>query len=53
MLTKHLQLELEPSLMDDWGDMVSRMSDLKTTLSIGVVGKYTDLPDAYISVKEA
>ena len=53
VLTKHLQLELESSSEDDWGDMVTRMQVLQKTLTIGVVGKYTDLPDAYISVKEA
>ena len=53
VLTKHLQLELESSSEDDWGDMVTRMHVLQNTLRIGVVGKYTDLPDAYISVKEA
>jgi CTP synthase len=53
VLTKHLQLDLEPSFTDDWENMVTRMNDLKKTTTIGVVGKYTDLPDAYISVKEA
>ena len=37
----------------DWRAMVERMSTQKPTLPIAVVGKYTDLPDAYISVREA
>ena len=53
VLTKHLQLELESTSEDYCGDMVTRMHVLQNTLTIGVVGKYTDLPDAYISVKEA
>ncbi|MBI2855828.1 MAG: CTP synthase [Chloroflexi bacterium] len=39
--------------MADWRDMVERMQGLDTPLSIAVVGKYVDLPDSYISVKEA
>ena len=37
----------------DWRAMVERMSAQKPTVPIAVVGKYTDLPDAYISVREA
>ena len=36
-----------------WRRMVGRMQEEKRTLPIAVVGKYTDLPDAYISVREA
>ncbi len=37
----------------DWRAMVERMSAQKPAIPIAVVGKYTDLPDAYISVREA
>ena len=36
-----------------WQGMVERMQTPKEQVSIAVVGKYADLPDAYISVKEA
>ena len=39
--------------MTEWRDMVKRMKGLDDPLSIAVVGKYVDLPDSYISVREA
>ena len=36
-----------------WQGMVERMQSFKERVSIAVVGKYADLPDAYLSVKEA
>ncbi len=37
----------------DWAGMVQRMESPKTSLPIALVGKYVELPDSYISVKEA
>ncbi|MCL5290662.1 MAG: CTP synthase [Firmicutes bacterium] len=42
----------EPDLAE-WRDMVSRMKDLTGSVTIGLVGKYVSLPDAYFSVAEA
>ncbi len=39
--------------MSGWQDMVNRMKQLDDPLLIAVVGKYSDLPDSYLSVKEA
>ena len=39
--------------MQDWAEMVDRMSAVQTRIPIAVVGKYTEYPDSYISVKEA
>jgi len=36
-----------------WGDLLSRVHSPKESVRIGVVGKYVDLPDAYLSVTEA
>jgi CTP synthase len=36
-----------------WGDLLSRVHAPKETVRIAVVGKYVDLPDAYLSVTEA
>ncbi len=36
-----------------WGDLLSRVHSPKETVRIGIVGKYVDLPDAYLSVTEA
>jgi len=36
-----------------WGDLLERVHQPAETVTIGVVGKYVDLPDAYLSVSEA
>jgi CTP synthase len=36
-----------------WGDLLSRVHSPKETVRIAIVGKYVDLPDAYLSVTEA
>ena len=44
--------EAEPDL-DGWRALVERIKAPKPTLEIGLVGKYIELPDAYLSVTEA
>lgn len=39
--------------LSDWKDMVRRMKNLAGSVTIGLVGKYVSLPDAYFSVAEA
>lgn len=51
------KLELEslvkkPNLVD-WKDMVQNMKQLNKKITIAIVGKYVELPDAYISISEA
>jgi CTP synthase len=36
-----------------WGDLLNRVHAPKQTVTIALVGKYIDLPDAYLSVTEA
>jgi CTP synthase len=36
-----------------WGDLLDRVHNPKETVRIALVGKYVDLPDAYLSVIEA
>jgi len=36
-----------------WGDLLERVHNPAETVRIAVVGKYVDLPDAYLSVTEA
>ena len=45
-------LNVRPQL-DDWRDLVRRFEAPKPPLTIGLVGKYVELRDAYLSVKEA
>lgn len=48
--------KLEPKQkvdLEGWREMVAQMDDAKETLTVGIVGKYVELEDAYMSVKEA
>lgn len=49
------KLNLNCSKIDnaEWIDMVNKIKNLKENVSIGLVGKYVELHDAYISVVEA
>ncbi|WP_076482205.1 CTP synthase [Williamsia sterculiae] len=37
----------------EWGDLLQRVHEPRETVRIALVGKYVDLPDAYLSVTEA
>lgn len=39
--------------LDQWKNMVKSMKQLTKTTTIAIVGKYVELPDAYISISEA
>jgi CTP synthase len=39
--------------MEEWRDLVKRIEQPKPTVKIGLVGKYVQLQDAYMSVKES
>src|SRR5690606_18783910 len=39
--------------LNEWRDMVERLKHPEGVVEIGVVGKYVELKDAYLSVKEA
>ena len=39
--------------LGEWRTLVEHSSDPSATLSVGIVGKYVSLPDAYLSVIEA
>lgn len=42
----------EPDL-DEWVELVEKMKNLSRSVTIALVGKYVQLPDAYISINEA
>ena len=48
-----LTSEITKTSLSEWSDMVTLIKKPKSILRIAMVGKYVDLPDAYISVKEA
>jgi len=52
-IMERLELPRRRKDLSAWREMVKRIKEPKERLSIGVVGKYVTLPDAYISVREA
>ncbi|MDA8277892.1 MAG: CTP synthase [Actinomycetota bacterium] len=55
-IINHLRLESGGGFelnLDSWLDLVARSSNLKESVKIGIIGKYVDHPDAYLSVVEA
>ncbi|MFG6114039.1 CTP synthase [Halobacillus sp. MO56] len=49
----HFGLDCKPADMAEWNQLVDKVTHLSDKLTIGLVGKYVELPDAYISVVEA
>ena len=50
---RELGLSLPPGNIGDWREMVERIKALSGEVTIGLVGKYVRLHDAYLSVAEA
>lgn len=54
LIVDHLKLKCAPEAdMADWAKFVHRIQHITDSISIALVGKYTQLHDAYISVCEA
>jgi len=54
VISKKLKLSKKDSTLRNWGALVSKIKNpSKGPIRIAIVGKYTDVKDAYISVKEA
>lgn len=52
-LVEKLQLPKTKANLEDWRKMVHRMRSTKKSIKVAIVGKYVELHDAYMSVKEA
>jgi CTP synthase len=52
-IIEQLGLEASEVNWDGWRTLLDTVHDPKHTVTIGLVGKYIDLPDAYLSVTEA
>ena len=48
-----LRLKAEKAQLDDWKKMVKKAKHPTKTVTIGMVGKYVKLHDAYLSISEA
>ena len=53
VVCKRLNIDAKPSEFSEWKSLIERIKSIKRTVSIGLVGKYTELHDAYLSVAEA
>ncbi len=53
VIVNKLELETPSPDLESWAAMVERMEKGDEPVTIGLVGKYVDLPDAYLSVVEA
>ena len=52
-ITNSLHMQTPPPRLQPWRDLVDMITHPKDEVTIGVVGKYVSLPDAYLSVTEA
>jgi CTP synthase len=52
-IVNHLGLPGHPPDLSEWVSLVERIKQLETEVRVAVVGKYVDLPDAYISIAES
>jgi CTP synthase len=53
IVCRELNIETKEPDLSEWKDMVDRIKNRAHTVRIGLVGKYTQLHDAYLSVAEA
>ena len=53
LITRELDIPASEPDLADWQELVARIRAPRPDLEIAIVGKYTELPDAYISVTEA
>ncbi|WP_394770860.1 CTP synthase [Lacisediminihabitans sp.] len=52
-IIEHFGLEANDVDWSGWSDLLAAVHEPKFDVTIGLVGKYIDLPDAYLSVTEA
>jgi CTP synthase len=52
-IARLLGLRAETSDLEEWRKMVARLKEPKEVITIGLIGKYVELRDAYYSVREA
>ena len=52
-IVRKLKIEAPPPDLSEWRTMVNKMRSAQNHIKVGIVGKYVELHDAYMSVKEA
>lgn len=53
LVLEHLRIEAPIADMEEWKNLIQRVKGLHKEITIKMVGKYVQLPDAYLSVNEA
>ena len=53
LVLEHLKINAPKADMQEWRALVKRVQNLNKEVTIKMVGKYVQLPDAYLSVNEA
>lgn len=53
LVCDHLKLDCAEANMEEWQVLVDKVRNLSRKTNIGLVGKYVELPDAYLSVVES
>lgn len=53
LVCRYLKLETPTAEMKEWRELEQRVLNLEKQVTIAIVGKYVELPDAYLSVVEA
>ena len=53
LVLEHLRIDAPSADMNEWKELIDRVKGLDKEVKIKMVGKYTQLPDAYLSVNEA
>jgi len=49
----HFKLTTAPLNMTEWNELIKKIKNLRGEVKIALVGKYSDLHDAYLSISEA
>jgi len=52
-VVKRLGIKCKDVVWGEWADLLDRVHNPKLEITVALVGKYIDLPDAYLSVTEA
>jgi CTP synthase len=53
LLCDRMNLRASAGDLDEWREWVNRLQHPQKAIEVAIVGKYVELPDAYLSVKEA
>ena len=53
LVAERLHLKLEEADWSAWDELLARVTEPQHSVEVAIVGKYIDLPDAYLSVIEA